>query len=487
MTPFIAGQPLTAAQLESLRALAEGALPRDGSQKAAFVSIGNGAAAGNYLLDVRQDSDGPTISRVRNATIGASSSCRRDWLGGTVGSNAFMALNDVSGAPNLQIAVGSGVLATYVDTPVLIFRDGTFGNERARFDTAKVTLAGDVGSEALRAVRVASAINRVEVQGAASGAPRISAAGADADIVLDLRGKGTGALTLGTNRANYLTVQPSPTGSPTRLMAQGSDTNIGLALVPQGTGALSAAFPDSGITGGNARGANAVDWQTIRSAATQVASGASSVIVGGQTCMANGTNAISGGEANQASATSSIALGGGGNFASGQYSTVIGGRQATTRGTYGRSAYASGMLVTAGDAQAGEHVLRRTSTSATVAVLTTDAAAVSGSNLVAIPANGTYMVKGLVVARQTGGAAGTAGDSAGWEFAALVKRVGSTVTVVGGGGAALAPTYNDAAAAAWRLAVLGDSTSFGISLQGTGEASKNINWVARVLSVETVG
>lgn len=64
-------------------------------------------------------------------------------------------------------------------------------------------------------------------------------------------------------------------------------------------------------TGGNARGSRAVDLQTFRSAATQVASGDTSV--------------ISGGRENTSSANRSVVGGGTGNTASGNLSTVSGG------------------------------------------------------------------------------------------------------------------------------------------------------------------
>jgi hypothetical protein len=56
-----------------------------------------------------------------------------------------------------------------------------------------------------------------------------------------------------------------------------------------------------------------------------------------------------------------------------------------------------------------------------------------------------------------------------------------------GGGAAIVPSLNDAAAAAWRLAVAADTTQGGLAVSGTGEANKSISWVARVSSVEAVG
>ena len=55
MTPFEQHKPLKASQLETLRALAEAAIPKDGSQKAGALNIGPTAIAAegtDYLLDV---------------------------------------------------------------------------------------------------------------------------------------------------------------------------------------------------------------------------------------------------------------------------------------------------------------------------------------------------------------------------------------------------------------------------------------------------
>ena len=147
-------------------------------------------------------------------------------------------------------------------------------------------------------------------------------------------------------------------------------------------------------------------------------------------------------------------------------------------------------------------MLRAQTTDATATRLTADGGAANTTNTVNLPANGSYLVRLMVTARQTGGAAGTAGDSAGWSFDALVARGASAAAtaLVGGiaqtgtpGAAAIvpgtgfAPSLAVAAAAAWRITVAADTSNGGIAVSGTGEASKSINWVARVLSVEAVG
>ena len=90
----------------------------------------------------------------------------------------------------------------------------------------------------------------------------------------------TGTSSLGTASAQY--IQAVGDALYPQLLAAGSGTNIPLVLSPLGTGALQAQKTDSTATGGNARGANAVDWQTSRTTAAQVASGTQSVISGGQ-------------------------------------------------------------------------------------------------------------------------------------------------------------------------------------------------------------
>ncbi|MGE3799756.1 MAG: beta strand repeat-containing protein [Candidatus Kapaibacterium sp.] len=86
--------------------------------------------------------------------------------------------------------------------------------------------------------------------------------------------------------------------------------------------------------GGNARGANAIDLQTERVSATQVASGDQSVIGGGSRNTASGTQStVGGGFGNGASGLQSTVGGGFGNTASGTYATVDGGITNTASGS----------------------------------------------------------------------------------------------------------------------------------------------------------
>jgi hypothetical protein len=133
----------------------------------------------------------------------------------------------------------------------------------------------------------------------------------------------TGTTTLGTTSTTYVTI----TGDASYPMVKATGgTNTPLVLSPLGTGALQAQKTDSTATGGNARGANAVDWQTLRANAAQVASSANSIIVGGQSNTASSSySTVVGGLSNTSSNTATFIGAGNSNTANGIYSVVVGG------------------------------------------------------------------------------------------------------------------------------------------------------------------
>jgi hypothetical protein len=159
------------------------------------------------------------------------------------------------------------------------------------------------------------------------------------------------------------TASPNDTVYVDSVTAVSSVTNTDVAIVPKGTGAILGAIPNSAVSGGNKRGAGAVDLQTSRSSANQVAAGQYSVIVGGQnnranggfslsgggngnisgggyaismgsTSTANGTVSIAIGDSNSASANYSSSIGGISNTASGQSSSVMGSSSSTASALY---------------------------------------------------------------------------------------------------------------------------------------------------------
>lgn len=393
---------------------------------------------------------------------------------------------------------------------------GVAGAEVARFTPGSVHLGGAPGAHALRALAPGGGVNSITINGAVTAtAPALESTGSDADVSLMLRTKGGGAHSFVTgggvqmqvlhtaNAVNAVHLVGGATGAAPQVgwQAAGADANIAAVIgQPRGTGALIAQFADSSPAGGNARGAGAVDLQLSRIAATQVASGAAAAITGGQNNAASGgSSTIGGGINNIASATSTTIAGGTSNTVSAQRSWCPGGERSASRANVGRGAWSAGRFGTDGDAQAGEFVLRISTTGATAARATSDGAAASTANTVNLPNNGTYRMSVMVVAQQTGGTAGTAGDCASWYAEVLMRRGASAAatTYVGGtaltaapgiasaaSGAGLAPELRDAAAAAWTISLSADTTNGGLAITCAGEANKTIRWVARVIAVE---
>jgi hypothetical protein len=119
----------------------------------------------------------------------------------------------------------------------------------------------------------------------------------------------------------------TPTLSFVGVTSVGLQSDGSLYLQPAGTGAVQAQATTSTATGGNARGANAVDWQTARGAASQVAS-TFSVIGGGQANTSSGyATTVSGGEFNTNAAYNGFIGAGSGNALGGsaQRSVIAGG------------------------------------------------------------------------------------------------------------------------------------------------------------------
>jgi hypothetical protein len=208
-------------------------------------------------------------------------------------------------------------------------------------------------TEQLRVTHTASAVNYVQVTGNATGGDStISAQGSDANTGLIFLTKGSTGLTFrtrgggtprnafvmvdnGASSVNYLTSSSNVASSAPSLSATGSDTNIPLVLQPKGTGALQAQQTDSTATGGNARGANAVDWQTTRASASQVASATASNISGGANNTNSGTYSFVGsGFQNRSLANGAGVVTGASNTASQQYALVGAGVSNTASGWF---------------------------------------------------------------------------------------------------------------------------------------------------------
>ena len=280
------------------------------------------------------------------------------------GSNRQFRIDGTSASVNYLNVSGSGTGSA----PVLsaLGSDTNIAQVFQSKGTGSLQFQTNAGAqEQLRISHTASAVNYVQVTGAATGSrPTISAQGSDANAGLNIVTKGSSGIFLGANlgnsylatfahstsAVNYLQITNSATTVAPTLTAQGSDTNIPLVLQPKGTGALQAQQTDSTATGGNARGPNAVDFQTSRTAAFRVASGANSFIGSGNenfvtnslaACVAGNANAVTGyssfigaGNSNTASNVYSSVTTGVNNVASGFWTTVVNGTSNTAAGFY---------------------------------------------------------------------------------------------------------------------------------------------------------
>ena len=138
--------------------------------------------------------------------------------------------------------------------------------------------------------------------------------------------------TLDANKLNVqerFTIEADSTATTQSVaVIDSTSTNAGIVLKPNGTGAIMAQVPDGTATGGNARGANAVDLQMQRGGSYDVASGNYGVISGGQNNAATNTHTtVAGGFLNSSTGVASVNSGGYANISSNIYSTVGGGRE----------------------------------------------------------------------------------------------------------------------------------------------------------------
>lgn len=337
------------------------------------------------------------------------------------------------------------------------------------------------------------------------------------------------------------TTAPNATVPVNVVAASGASADIDLLIAPKGNGGLLTAVPDNTTTGGNKRGAGAIDLTfhlgVARTAANRVASGVQSALLGGSNNSATGAqSAVVGGDRNTASNTQSICLGGylntasgshsgalggfscsssgtisatvGGNAisASGVYAVALGGQssgataqgavalggqsntangiyslasgeRATTRGLYAANVRGSGYFSTQGDAQSGQYVARRISTDATPIALTFDNSTPGTTNQLVLGNNSSGIFRAQIVARRTD----VVGETAAFEISGLLNRGANAASTVL---ASFAKTILFRSVATWDVAVTADVTNGGLTITVTGEAAKTIRWVCTLNTTE---
>jgi len=128
---------------------------------------------------------------------------------------------------------------------------------------------------------------------------------------------------------------PNATQTVLELSPVATTTDMDIAIVPNGAGAILANVPDNTSTGGEKRGAYAVDLQLRRTSSYHVASGAYSALVGGYRNFASGSySAVIGGLDNRANSSYSAAIGGYDIEVQAQYAFGAGSEDAIVNANY---------------------------------------------------------------------------------------------------------------------------------------------------------
>jgi hypothetical protein len=191
-------------------------------------------------------------------------------------------------------------------------------------DAAAVRTAADAQVTLVSGTNIKT-VNSTSLLGSGDIAVGVSGTGSVDNAAL--RADGTGGATLQSSAwviVDNATASPNNTVNHASIQATGGTTNVSVSIVPKGTGAFCLAVPDNTATGGNVRGTNAIDLQTIRSAASMVASGSRSVAIGSYST---------------ASGLIGVAING---TATGQGSIAINGTASNTSNCIGEASTASG-------------------------------------------------------------------------------------------------------------------------------------------------
>lgn len=267
-----------------------------------------------------------------------------------------------------------------------------------------------------------------------------------------------------------------------------ASANGHMVLSPNGTGAISSSVPDGAAGGGNIRGASANDLQRVRSAADQVASGASSVIMGGEGNKASGGHSVvSGGESNRAEGVHSSVVGGEGGAAIGDKSVILGGELNQAHGTHsvamgegskadlhGELAHSGGSFAAVGDAQHIRVVLKGTTANATPVDL------LSGAKQLELENNSCLKFRVEVAGRKSNG------DVAWWDIVGCIKR-GANAAATAMVGTMSASHDADAGVAAWTVGIAADTTAGALRIRCTGDVNSSVKWVATAHATKIVG
>ena len=327
-----------------------------------------------------------------------------------------------------------------------------------------------------------------------------------------LRADGTGGATLQNSDLNVDDATTTTQNNVTISNQHSGQTNSALVLTPKGTGAfIVGPKPDGTSTGGNARGANAIDIQTTRSAATQVASSTNAIAIGNRVTVSGGENPVAIGQGATASGTygpiaigsfasasgwHSIAIGSSssdtGPRASGNYSIAIGRMSVVNAesalGIVGGDSAGSDSGATAVAATAiGGRGFRSanlrgqflaypfasvfwsgSTTNATATILNLDGTA---TNRFTIAANTAVIANLYIIARRTD----TVDKWFSGQRKVAIRRNNANGTAIIGSVETIGTDQTEGSPS-WTVAITADDTNEALQVEVTGAASETVSW-----------
>ena len=188
------------------------------------------------------------------ATVGSGSVIRSLGQTGTSSLSFFTPSGEVlrlrdTGSTGTYVMVNT--IASGANLVAQGATNATFGFNSNGTSAIQFGTNGNTGNTQMQVAHTASAVNFVQVTGAATGGlPTISAQGSDTNVAMFVTSKGNGTIRFATNNAaqtqlrishttsavNFLNVTGSIAGAAPVVSVDGNDTNIDLALTPKGTG-----------------------------------------------------------------------------------------------------------------------------------------------------------------------------------------------------------------------------------------------------------